>query len=65
MLGLAAFLARSRGAAGRRQRVSGAGHVSPAPVFLGVGAVAGQLAATRRLALELSLAVLALAFGLG
>jgi ABC-2 type transport system permease protein len=36
--------------------------VCVAPVFVGVGAVASQLAATRRLAVELSLAVVALAF---
>jgi ABC-2 type transport system permease protein len=36
--------------------------VSPAPVFVGVGAVASQLAPTRRLALELGGAVVALAF---
>jgi polyether ionophore transport system permease protein len=38
--------------------------VSVAVVFVGVGALASQLAPTRRLALELSLAALALAFAL-
>jgi ABC-2 type transport system permease protein len=36
--------------------------VSPIPVFVGVGVLAAQIAATRRLALELASAVLALAF---
>jgi ABC-2 type transport system permease protein len=36
--------------------------VSPVPVFAGAGALAGQLAPTRRLALELGSAALALAF---
>ena len=38
------------------------GIVAPVPVFAGVGALAGQLAPTRRLALELASGVLALAF---
>jgi ABC-2 type transport system permease protein len=36
--------------------------ISPVPVFAGVGAVASQLAATRRLALEIATAALVLAF---
>jgi ABC-2 type transport system permease protein len=38
--------------------------LSPLPVFVGVGAVASQLAPTRRLATELSTGVLAVAFAL-
>jgi ABC-2 type transport system permease protein len=36
--------------------------ISPVPVFAGLGAIASQLAPTRRLALELALAALALSF---
>jgi ABC-2 type transport system permease protein len=61
------WLAAAVGLVAARLSVGGSAYlalatVSPAAVFAGVGAVASQIGATRRVALQLSLAVLAVAY---
>jgi ABC-2 type transport system permease protein len=63
------WIATFIGLAGARLSLGGSAYlalavVSPAPVFVGVGALASQLAPGRRLALGLSLSVLVVAFAL-